>query len=99
MASCEDVVGFLLLVYRFALVYFSLLLRLLNSHIIFCISPKYMHDCHATFLSNFHCSKMLILWASCTCTMGFMRCPGFKKIVLLNLHKCTYLVNESDCSN
>src|SRR6218665_1812821 len=57
-----------------------------------------MPDCHTTFLkSNFHCSKMAILWASCT--MGFLRCPGFRKIFFLNLHKCTYLVNESDCSN
>src|SRR6218665_1521911 len=51
-----------------------------------------MHDCYTTFfLSNFYCSKMPILWASCT--MGFLRCPDFRKIFFLNLHKCTYLVS------
>src|SRR6218665_1255702 len=53
-----------------------------------------MQDCHTTCSCNFHCSKMSILRASCS--MGFLGCPGFRQ---LNIHKCTYLINESDCSN
>jgi len=34
-----------------------------------------------------------------TCTTWFLRCPGLRKFYFLNLHKCTYLVNESDCSD
>src|SRR6218665_3949108 len=42
-------------------------------------------------ISNFHCSKMPILWASCS--MGFLRCPGFSKLHFFNLHKiCAYLI-------
>jgi len=63
----KDVVGFLLLVFWFAWVSFSLWLRLLNSHTIHFIS-----------LSNFHCSKMPIPWASCS--MDLLRCPGFNYI-------------------
>src|SRR6218665_3928144 len=44
-----------------------------------------IHDCHTTFLSNFHCSKMPIQWVSST--MGFLRCPGFRKKFCLNLYK------------
>src|SRR6218665_630305 len=34
---------------------------------------------------------MPILWASCS--MGFLRCPGFSKLHFFNLHKiCAYLI-------
>src|SRR6218665_3922904 len=50
-----------------------------------------MNDCYPTCLSNFHCSKMPIPWASCT--MGFLRCPGFSKLHSFNLHVCTYYIS------
>jgi len=30
---------------------------------------------------------------------GFLRCPGFRQLHSFNLHKSTYLINESDCYN
>src|SRR6218665_149413 len=45
-------------------------------------------------LSNVLCSKMPTLWASFS--MGFLRSPGLSELHFLNLHKCIYLINESE---